>query len=319
MLKKTLIEIYYALKDAKKTYSVLKDEKYYEARLSASIFRLVHSIEKGLSIENPRLGFGTAKISSLVSLIDKYTALKEKNMLCVYAACDALENYFKFHDEQGYSSQEFEKNRKEYNIIMHLRSAEKKDEIFGGVQTFSSSELDFNIMDIETLFGTRHSIRQFANSKVNLEDVKKAIKLAQHAPSACNRQAVRVYAIDSKKYTTDMRTNLEGIGGFTEDVDMFLLITGKLSAYDEFEYKQFVVSAGIFAGYLSLALHAYKIGACLIQRSIRDSKQWQEFREKNNIPGDEQLVVMVGIGVLKEETIVPISKRYHVHDVFRVL
>ena len=45
---------------------------------------------------------------------------------------------------------------------------------------------------VENLFNTRHSIRQFGEDKVKIEDIKKAIELAQRAPSACNRQAVRV-------------------------------------------------------------------------------------------------------------------------------
>lgn len=70
---------------------------------------------------------------------------------------------------------------------------------------------------------------------------------------------------------------------------------------------------------MSLALHAYKIGACVIQRSIRDNEQWDSFRTVNNIPADEQIVVMIGIGAMKDMTTVPVSKRYKVEDIYKTL
>ena len=310
MIKKTLIQILYALREDKRNRNILGNNIYKNDKLAASIIRLAHSIEKGLSIESPCPGFGYTKIESLASMIDEYMQNSSYNLICVCMASDAIKAYCDYHDSIGFTSQQYDRIKEIYcKIKDYCHPVNNTVVAYGGVQTVLLNELDYDINEIEKLFETRHSIREFDKTHVSIEKIKKAVALAQCAPSACNRQAVRVYAIDSKKYVQDLNINLEGIGGFTDDIDQFLLITGKLSAYDEFEYNQFVVSAGIFAGYLSLALHAYHIGACIIQRSLRTSKQWIQFCKKNNIPEDEQIVCMIGIGCMKDSTIVPISYR----------
>ena len=101
--------------------------------------------------------------------------------------------------------------------------------------------------------------------------------------------------------------------------DKIILITGKISPYEEYEYKQFIVSAGIFAGYLDMALHGLGLGACVVQRSLRPNKAWEEFRKKSNIPMDEQVICMLVVGHLNDETTVPMSKRLETDTVLRFL
>lgn len=317
MIKRKILELYWALKDYNELHDSQINSDFAEDRIAANIIRLTHSIEKGLSIENPRIGFGISKISSILDYSEQYLKLPDPNLTCIQIASDALFQYFDFHDRKDFKSKEYLNLKKRYSDILAQYTSDGS--INGGVKLLSLSELDYDIETIKTFFYTRHSIRQFANIKLQVDDIRKAVILAQRAPSACNRQAVRVYLVPAKKYVEDTNSDLEGIGGFTDDVEYFLIITGKLSAYDEFEYKQFVVSAGVFAGYLTLALHAYKIGACVIQRSIRKNDKWDAFRIKNNISKDEQIVLMIGIGSMKEETLVPVSKRYDVDEIFKVL
>lgn len=316
MIKKVLVELFLTLKDFLFFKNARENKEFQVNVLCANIFRLVHSIEKGLSIENPRLGFGLPKMSQILDWIEQLKSLNRANDLCVMAANDAFVEYFKFHDERGFDSNEYSYVKQRSKEILGLISNSEKS---GGVKQVKKQDLDFDINQIECFFKARHSVRQFSKEKVDINVLKKAVALAQTAPSACNRQAVRVYVIDPQKYVSDTQSNLEGIGGFTDDVSYFLLITGKLSAYDEFEYKQFVVSASFFAAYLSLALHAYKLGSCVIQRSVRATNQWKRFCQLNAIPQDEQIVVMLGVGNLKDEMTVPVSKRYDVDSIMKVL
>ena len=117
----------------------------------------------------------------------------------------------------------------------------------------------------------------------------------------------------------EMKTALQGIGGFADDVDGFLLVTGRKSAYAPGERNQYLVSTSIFAGYLSLALHAYSIAACVVQRSVSPNSLWENFKTINGIPKDEQIVLMFAIGSYKEESKVPISKRFPVDSIYREL
>ena len=54
--------------------------------------------------------------------------------------------------------------------------------------------------DFQTLAYSRHSVRDFSDKPLSVEQVKKAVKLAQTAPSACNRQSSRIiHVIDREK------------------------------------------------------------------------------------------------------------------------
>lgn len=315
MIKKLAVDVYLSLKDFFFFKNARENKTFKKDLLAANIFRLVHSIEKGLSIEKPRLGFGLSKMHLILNWIEQLKMYSCEH-LCIKAANDAFLEYFEYHDRFSFTSDEYNNVRKRASLILELKEGPGKS---GGTSFLRKNELDFESLQIERFFKTRHSIRQFSKTKVDIKVLKKAIALAQTAPSACNRQAVRAYVIDPRKYVADIGASLEGIGGFADDVSYFILITGKLSAYDEFEYKQFIVSASFFAAYLSLTLHAYKLGSCVVQRTIRTTNQWIDFCKKNQIPQDEQVVVMLGVGELKDETIVPISKRYDVDDIMRIL
>lgn len=297
--------------------AIVSQRAFEKDRREANIVRLVHSIEKGLSIANPRPGFGYDKIKTIYSWVMLHLESEEAASDCVLMARDAIGEYCDFHDNMGYASEKFDEIKQLHiELCNKLAATEKK---YGGTKVVSPKETLLDREAVDQFFTTRHSVREFEKGPVDEDLLKHAIELAQYAPSACNRQAVRVYAIDCQKYIRDMETDLGGVGGFAEDVDKFLLICGKESAYTEHEYKQFVVSAAMFAGYLSMSLHGLGIGACVIQRSLRHNLQWERFCKINNIPADEQIVCMIGVGKMKDTVRVPISNRYPVEKIFRTL
>ena len=116
-----------------------------------------------------------------------------------------------------------------------------------------------------------------------------------------------------------MASGMEGIGGFAEAVDRFILITGKHSAYRSNETEQYIVSAAFYAAYLSLTLHLYGIGACVVQRSVVWTEKWGKWRKRFGIPADEQQVVMLAVGSLKESFRVPVSHRLSEETMIRMI
>ena len=288
-----------------------------KARTASRIVRFVHSIEKGLSIENPRPEFGYEKILILYNYINEYLKMDNIDKTCVYMAADALSAYCDYHDAMNLTSPKLEHIKSIALEISKIKQDDGIDGVFGGVLTIRKDDMHFE--SVENLFKTRHSIRHFKKGVISKEILEKAIELAQMAPSACNRQAVRAYAIDSKKFIESYSENLQGVGGFADDCDKFILVTGKISAYEEPEYKQFIVSAGIFVGYLTLALHGLNLGACVIQRSLRPNASWTQFCNDNDIPLDEQLICLVAVGQLNEEMKVPVSKRFDVDKILRYI
>lgn len=288
-------------------------------RLKGRIVRLVHSIEKGLSIEKPRPGFGYEKICTIYGWIKEYLEIETDDKFCIYMAADAFTAYCKYHESIGVVSEKIDEVRRIADELNAIKARDGVTGVFGGIQTIKKQDMLFDSENFEKIFKTRHSFRMFKKEEISRELIQKAVELAQCAPSACNRQAVRAYVFDTEKFVETYPGSLQGVGGFVDGSDKIILITGKISPYEEYEYKQFVVSAGIFAGYLDLALHGLGLGACVVQRSLRPNEEWKIFSQKNNIPTDEQIVCMLVVGHINEETVVPVSKRFDTQTILRFL
>lgn len=311
--------------DFKSYVRVFRDWKHHNSiknmplsaknHMAAELIRNTHSIEKGLSLEEPRLGFGIKKMDSM---LEKILLLKESENSYHREACgmafDAICEYTAFHKEQKFEGELLSKLQK----FLEENPPEPHEEKMGGTVLLEKSAMDFDIAEMEKLFQTRHSIRDFDHTPVDKELLKKALVLAQRAPSACNRQGVRAYILDHKKSPQFVRS-LGGIGGFAESVDQFVLITGKKSAYRIDEENQFSVSASIYAAYLTLTLHLYGMGSCLVQRSLLWNKIWENTRKEFSIPEDEQLVCMLAVGNLKGSCKVPVSYRLKNENMIRFL
>lgn len=316
-LKQKLVPYYVSFKETRETCALQKDAAIAGRQLEANIIRQLHGVEKGLCLENPRLGFGIPKIHEMFDYVQQYLALGEENYFCLYMVRDAVQAYLDFHKEKGFSNEGVESVAQRLQWLKE--QLPENAECFGGTQLFSKDQMQFTPEQVENLFYTRHSVREFSGEPVSSEDIKRAIALAQMCPSACNRQCSRVYLVDPKKYMAEMKSDLQGIGGFADDAYGFLLVTAKKSAYALGERHQHLVSGAIFAGYLALALHACNIAACTVQRSVSPNVLWERFKRNNDIPGDEQIVLMFAIGKYKEETKVPVSKRFPVDSIYREL
>ena len=181
-----------AVRDRKRTLDVLGSGKFKRERQEADIMRLVHSIEKGLCLENPRLGFGVTKLNNLFALCDTHAELFGRNEFCLKMARDVIKTYIDFHKDRGYQSDEFSSVCDAY-ASFPCESTEE-DEVFGGVVRINNKS-ELNIEQIEAFFADRHSVRDFADKEVPAEVITRAVRAAQYAPSACNRQAVSAYVL----------------------------------------------------------------------------------------------------------------------------
>ena len=301
-------------RNAKKDNELRKTEAFGRNFTAAELIRNTHSIEKGLSIEEPRLGFGHQKQEEMLAQIE--TLLKTDNAYFTEVckmALGALHAYLAFHKEKGYTDDFCEK------LQSFVDAHPMEDcESYGGVLKVRKEDLAFDIPAIEEFICSRHSIRDFDGTPVDDGTLKKALILAQRAPSACNRQGVRAYVLSEEK-TKEYAKDLAGVGGFADQAGRIIMITGKRSSYRPNENNQYIVSAAIYAAYLSLTLHLYGLGACVVQRPVVWTSIWEEKRISLGIAEDEQLVCLLAVGNLKEEFPVPMSHRLSDSDFIRFL
>lgn len=308
-------------------YYAFRNDKNRKSVLLAEIVRNVHSIEKGLCIKKPRLGFGIKKIETLLSCIDEYLVIDGKEeRIELYMAVSALEEYLDFHQKQCFSSdsivslqRKLPNYRNKLSFEHKLFSDSDKLKYGGSLDVVTLSVFpDLNDVKFVELLHNRHSIRNFSQEPVDLEKLKSAIKLANMCPSACNRQTTRVYIVDKGKIGI-LKDWLSGIGGFVDSVNKFLIITGKMSAFNDGEIYQHIVNASIFTGFLTLSLTAHNIGNCVIMRPLLYSRKWNSFAKLNGIPNDENIVCMVAIGNYEKNFSVPVSYRLPTEYLFREL
>lgn len=314
-MKRMFYSVLRTIREIQHENQIMSSNKYDKNRINAELIRNVHSIEKGLSIQAPRKGFGIKKMLEMFDLAYKYMSVCEDKTV-LYFVVDAVKSYLAYHEEIGYFDDDIKA------IQLKVRKLEEDigdhEGVYGGYIVLDKSDRSFSRGDVEQLFSSRHSIREFSGEGVPEESLKKAIKMAQRAPSACNRQAVRVYNISSKSLLEKI-DDLGGIGGFAKDVDRYLLITGVESAYRPGEPKQFIVSAVMFAAYLTLSLNCYDIGSCVIQRSLFPNESYNKLKKIFKIGEDEQVVIMLGIGMMKHKTKVPLSRRFELEQIYKKL
>ena len=305
-----LKKVYYYLGQANYINKIDETKHFEENRYKASIVRLTHAIEKGLCISKPRLGYGKEKIGTIMQYSDILIKrdngyLNDTTFLMAY---DALSEYLEWHDEQNYSDETIEKVR---IWLEKNKVSNHPNEKYGGTVVFNRKPVD--IENVKNLFENRHSSRAFLDREVDRETLKKAILLANRYPSACNRQAVRLYVVNHSR--KDCIKHWFGNNpGFWDDVKEFVMVCAKVSAYVPDEYQQYEVSAGIYTGFLTLALQAYGIGSCVIQREVLSTSDWREFALSLGIPEDEQLICLVACGYQDETYRVPMSHRFTVDE-----
>lgn len=278
------------------------------------ILLLAHSLEKGLCLKDVRLGFGKSKINNLLKLLGDYS-LKgfNTNSYAFKEGVSVIEAYINFHKKVNYDVKCFEEW---IDKIKKINKCEKTIEI-AGVKTYTSKELkkdDF--IEFEKFISRRHSIRNFSDEDITENEILKAISIAQKAPSACNRQPSKVYYSLSKEKNSIIDNIIPGNQGFKGKVNKYIIVTSDIGAFGSIEVNQWYVNGGIYSSFLILALHSIGIGTCIFQwADIKDRDK--ELRSVANIPDNEKVILVIGIGNYPNEISIPIAMRKNIEEVIK--
>ena len=289
---------------AYRIYTVLNNKDGELSRHEGEIIRYTHSLEKGLSLENIRPFFGFAKIMDGYSHVKKYLDLggdRERPEMFV----SVLKQYLDYHDKKGLTSDDLGKVRKIYNELNEQIGSPSES---GGILTIKKPNYSVEEQNLfAKLFNDRHSVREFAHTPIDQEKLHEAIELAMRCPSACNRQCYRCYILSKNSFKS--LGDLSGIGGFANDAEQFLLITGRMSDYRLSENMQWIVTGTVFASYLTLALQAKGIASCFVQRPVSPLSWMYKIWDKLGISKDEQMICLIAIGNFKDKYKAPVSHR----------
>jgi hypothetical protein len=178
------------------------------------IIRLYHSIEKGLTMPNFRFGFGKTTMQVLIKEIERHYK--------TFGTSDQLEHAVKVVSEYDFC-------HKHANFTLDSELETKIDKLLKkfpeikatSVQVDKSSDEYFKDVnnDFLAFSESRKSVRNFSEKPVEIDRILEAIKIAQNAPSACNRQPGRVKIISDQNMKVKALELQNGNRGFDKTID----------------------------------------------------------------------------------------------------
>ena len=273
-------------------YSFIDCKCETQEQFQASITRLYHTIEKGLAYKEYRPGFGKENVEKLIKSLEQYN---EKEFDCeeffYETAISCLNAYIEKNKSYGLNQEDIEYKVRE----LRGKSNEK-----GGTITVNKP-INTRTMNFEKLVKTRHSIRHFSDTPVDLNQIKDAIKIAQFTPSACNRQGWKTRILSNKDIIKIVLNNQNGNRGFGEEFDKLLVITSSLQAQQrKRELFQAFIDGGMYAESIINALFYEGIGSIPLSASLSGIQE-HNIREALEMDDSEVFILFIGIGNYPEE------------------
>jgi nitroreductase len=285
------------------------------ASARAHLLRLSHSLEKGMALPKPRKGFGKDLTKTVLADLNRYIQLYGADQTSL-TILDIVDETLLFHARHGVAWPEIS------TLLEQLR------EPHGGIKRVEGREVGtvrINITEVrealprnaEKFFNLRRSVRQFAAEPVTHEEIERAVRMAQRAPSVCNRQGAKVYAYTETAERSLVLSFQDGNEGFGNEASVVFVVTSDMSIfYKNGERNQAFVDGGLFAMALVFALHALGLGSCMLNWS-KSPRQDVSLRRALGIPESEVIVTLLVAGRLLPEFSVAASPRRSLGEVLK--
>lgn len=282
-------------------------EKTQGFRLAA-LSLLHHKIEKGLCMPNFRPKFGQDTVAQTIrmvkELLNNGTPAETAE---IQAALSALHEYQEMHQRLGVELPT--PLAEDLSAVIHETEHSVTHQWEMTPQRlWGKSEAPF-----PTFAASRHSVRNFCG-KADSTLIDKAIALACTAPTACNRQHVRVHTYEDAKATA-LIAYQNGNRGFGHLCQQLIVITtDKNALFSPNERHDAYTNGGIFAMNLSYSLHYYHVAHCMLNWST-DPKTDKAFKKIAEIPDNEAVVLLIACGQVPETFKVTQSPRKNVTQI----
>ena len=276
-------------------------------KMQYTLLRLVHTIEKGMSMRNPRKGFGQKKVMKIISSLNHYCDLYlDVDSLFLKYPLITIGKYIEYTQSKGVDIAHIE------NVYNRLRERclLKIEDGCGGIQHVCAKDIIAAAKgNFRELLYSRHSIRYFEGepSKAMFEE---ALEMAQRTPSACNRQGWKTHV-----YMGDESVKLlkwqGGCRGFEDEIKCAILVTANLKAFFDYEVHQAYIDGGLYAMNLINSLHFQGLGTIPLSVGFSCTKLKQLVLF--GVPENEVPIVIIGTGKLPSDFNVAVSERKEIN------
>lgn len=282
----------------------------YRSQRERALIKAFHGFEKGMSLIEPRPGFGADKARLLIEKIEDFQKHHGLTGMAI-TAIDVLRAYRDFNSQHQVSQPWLDEWLSRFS-----QAGSALGEGLGGTIAIDRAEILAGISaGGPDFFRTRYSIRQFSSEPVPLEDIKSAIEIAQKTPSACNRQGQHAYvfknAMDALKWQPGNR-------GFGHLASRAIIITCDLQAFSgSGERYQCWIDGGMFAMSVIYALHSMGYGSCALAWSAQ-STQDKHMRSALGIPDSHAVIMMIAVGNIPSKLHVAKSTRFPIDEILHM-
>ena len=147
---------------------------------------------------------------------------------------------------------------------------------------------------------TRHSIRSFSSDRVSDNVMENVLKLSFFAPSACNRQPIKVYWTSNQEKVREIDGCIPRNKGFGNQILNYEITGVDRNMFGKNEILEWYVNGEIYISYFVMALHTYKLGSCIFQMPIIYGKLSRIYHVEG-IPDNFAIICAIGFGYPKEE------------------
>lgn len=287
-------------------------------RLRGTMVYYIHRIEKGLSHQHFRDGFGKSAFSELKAVMEQWRKHSYPVDDVTYqAAQNVIRAYVRKHHAIGKPVPQFVSEWFPTEVASADKSCDSVAE--AGTKTVRAADKRNNAsLDYATLFAGRTSVREYKETAVDREKLHNAVAIAMKTPSVCNRQAYRILFIHNPKFIERALTSQGGWRGYSMPPVLALISVDVRSFVSVEERNEPYIDGGLFAMSFLTALEHESLAACPLNTMMR-ANQEQEIRKLLGVPDYEVLIAFVAIGNFPESIESPVSFRYQPEFITREL
>jgi nitroreductase len=280
--------------------------------MEARLFMLCHAVEKGLSLPEPRPGFGNDLVRTLLMETSAYLTLHGGDST-TRMVLNVLAEYFEFNKTNGNDLPDL-RCRLDDLAGRHGSACLHGDG--GSIKVTRQAISEGAALDFAAFLNSRHSIRRFASTRVSLDIVASAVRMAQRTPSVCNRQSGCVFLLDDPEKMQRLLALQKGSRGFAHQIDRLLIVTSRMDTFLSAEERhQQWIDGGMFAMTLVYSLHSLGIGSCCLNWEVGPSPD-RTTKRALRIPAEHAIVMLIAIGTLPDDILVTQSPRRALETVF---
>lgn len=272
----------------------LSYQNRYQVR--ALLVKHYHVIEKGLSLKNPRPGFGASVVSRTIYFAKKYErsfGIDDVFCFCFNALCE----YKRFNQLHGIENSELE------YFLDEFREKVSQSSVFeGGSKSVSKSAvLDSCGGNFEELALNRFSLRQFSASSVDPSIIEEAARIAAKSPCVCNRPTTSIISFSQSEEKNMILKLQNGNRGFGDDASHIILILADLRSFNgSAERNQSFIDGGLTAMSFVYALQSKGIGTCFLNWSVNFGTD-MKLKKKLGIPSHYNIITAIAVGNFPDE------------------